>query len=232
MHHSRMAKTMIVDIKSTCKNIMDFIFTSTREICIHLKFIFKGLFTIAITMSLLTFAQRQEPIFNVHMNHNSKIMTIENESLPPISVTVFSVKFGLNWNVDEHGHQTMSENNAIDNFSTLGFISKNVKIWSNFFLKNKTEIDLNSAKFFSFFDKNDNHIGESIYCVIVDARNLLSNQRNLKAVLTSEIKFPSSIFGPQDENSGEGGGYAAAHKYWDIEDQIKKSCLRAYENFS
>jgi hypothetical protein len=65
-----------------------------------------------------------------------------------------------------------------------------------------------------------------VYCLEIEARNLLSNQSTVEPVLTPKLKFPASMFGPMDLG-GMGGGYPKA--LLAIEAQIKSDCLAFYD---
>jgi hypothetical protein len=178
----------------------------------------------SIIIALFTYVQSQTPLFTVQMNHADKIITVNNDGLPPINVQMYAVRFDLPFYLDERGHlQTPDE---ITGFGTAGFISKNKTIWPY----RQFQVDLKGWRPLSFVD--DMAVPKSVYCVVVDVRSILNNQHSLKAVLAPDTKVAASFFGPQNEGAAVGGPYAGVHKLLDLEDRMKQECLRVYENYS
>jgi hypothetical protein len=72
-----------------------------------------------------------------------------------------------------------------------------------------------------------------IYCFAIEARNWLSNQSKMDAVLTPEEMFAASLIGPMGMHSGMGGGYESLKVglkgRLGVRKVIKDACLSVYD---
>lgn len=84
--------------------------------------IFSALFKLTILIAALSFIQRQEPLIENTIDHQTKIVSISNNGLSPISASLFVVRFDLNWNIDKAGHQSIDNDNPINQLNSLGHI--------------------------------------------------------------------------------------------------------------
>lgn len=216
-------------LQEICVNLIPF----ARSICIITSSwgqrLFSSIFKLTIFVSLLTFIQRQEPLLEITMNHSTKVLSVTNVNLSPITIGMYVVSFELNWHHDERGHVSIVTDNPIGIVSTRGFILRNAMLWP--WPVGTKVVDLTTfgpLLKFKKWDSNPSSEDNAVYCIAVDGRNVLSNQRTKNAILTTNLMFSASIFGPMG-NGGSGGGYEIVKKYLDLERLIKNVCMELYD---
>jgi hypothetical protein len=190
-----------------------------------LSFIFK----LTIFVSLLTFIQRQEPLLETTMDHSTKVLSVTNGSLSPIWIWMYVIRFDLNWHYDEHGHVGITNDEPIGVVYTRGFIVRGEVLWPWPARTRTVDLTTFGARLpFEKWGPNSSAEGNAVYCIAVEGQNVLSNQRTRNAILTTNLMFPSSPFGPMG-NAVSGGGYQAVKKYLDLEETIKNTCMALYD---
>lgn len=139
-------------------------------------------------------------------------------------VNVYAIAFDLSWSQDEHGHPTISNDKPISTIGTRGEIAPREIFWP---LATR-RIDLRKIAALRFEDWQEG-LGKTAYCFAIESQNVLSNQRHVEALLTTEIMFGPSIFGPMAANSAMGGGYDTWKRLIDVETMMKAACIALYQ---
>jgi hypothetical protein len=193
--------------------------------------LFGFIFKLTIFVSLLTFIQRQEPLLEAKMNHSTKVLLVTNGSLSPVRLWMYVISFDVNWTQDQLGHLSMSKDTPIGIVATRGFILDGAMLWPWPWPARTTSVDLTTVDAMLKFVKWDPNISQNdstVYCIAVEGQNILSNQRTRNAILTTNLMFSASPFGPMG-NGSSSGGFQVVKKYLDLEETIKNTCMALYD---
>jgi hypothetical protein len=192
---------------------------------------FDFILKLTIFVSLLTFIQRQEPLLEATMNHSTKVLSVTNGSLSPISLWMYVISFDINWTQDQQGYISISKDIPIGIVATRGFILREIMLWPWPWPARTKSVDLTTVGAMLKFIKlgpNTRQDDSTVYCVAVEGQNVLSNQRTRNAILTTNVMFAASPFGPMG-NGGTSGGFQVVKKYLDLEEMIKNICMALYD---
>jgi hypothetical protein len=179
---------------------------------------------VAILFAALTFLQKQEPLLERRLDHESKILTISRAGFAPLHVQVYASTFVVNFVRDDRGHTSINSSAPISAVYTNGRLLERTLWfpWSQMRedLKNVGRLDFDEwmAETPTQFD---------VYCLAIDARNMLSNQSVIELVLTPRLRFRASIFGPIPQSGALGGGYPK--DLFAVEALIKNDCRTLYD---
>lgn len=176
-------------------------------------------------ISAASFLQRQEPLIETHLNHETKAISITNSGwFFPIGVSARAFLFELNWKLNQT--PILDYQNPINSIYTRGVLFEDHNIWP---LQNFV-VELSN-----FFGLEFQQIGptpnKNLYCIVIRVHNLLSNQSSYRVLLTSGDRFPVNNFGLWPKNAASGGGYEFFKTFEGLEDQIRKDCLNVNSKF-
>jgi hypothetical protein len=176
------------------------------------------------SIALLTYLQGQEPFVIAHIDHKTKLLSLSNSTLVPVTVRGWAVEFGINLVKDTQGHFSISKDAPIGSFYTRGAILLPTTIWSFSTVYRDLTISSNLH-----FEEWTGQISDyTILCIGLDEKAWLGKSAT-DVVLTPTLKFSASLFGELSSNSGFGGGYSKI--IFDVENQIKKDCKTMIEKF-
>ena len=186
--------------------------------------VWRAFFQIAIVLAALTFLQGQQPVLDRRIDHGSKVLTISRAGFSPLVVRIFAIKFDVNFDRDATGHASLNSAKPISGISTRGLLLKQT-LWIPW---STMRVDLKSYPQLPFDEWKGGDLPSpyGVYCLEIEARNVLSNQSIVEPVLTPEQTFSASMFGPM----GLGGTMGGDPKpLLAAEAQIKSDCLALYD---
>lgn len=187
--------------------------------------VLRALFQISIILASLSFLQKQDPQLVRKLDHETKVLTLKNAGLSPIHIQIYAFKFDINLSTDNAGHLSINAKDPIGGVGSVGSILETTSWlpWSEI----KLDLAANTLLKFKRWDADGPNSFESVYCFATEATNLLSNQSNVETILTPQIMFSASHFGPISRNSAFGGGYPKT--LMATEAQIKLDCRALYD---
>jgi hypothetical protein len=186
--------------------------------------LWRAIFQVAIFIAALAFLQAQQPLLDRRIDHGTKILTISRAGFSPIKVRIFAIEFDVNFDRDATGWASLNSAKPINSISTRGLLLEQLlwRPWSSM------SVDLKSYAQLPFEEwKGEIPSPYGVYCLALEARNVLSNQSVVEQVLTPQQKFPASMFGPMGLGGAMGGGYP--NPLFVAEAQIKSECLALYD---
>ena len=183
-----------------------------------------AVFQIAIFIAALSFLQRQQPVLDRRIDHGTKVLTIARAGISPLRLRVFAVKFDINFDTDNSGHAILNSAKPIGGFSTRGLLFEQT-LWLPW---SEIRLDLKTLPRIPFDEWRGGDLPSpyGVYCLEIEARNVLSNQSVVEPVLTPVLRFSASLFGPIGSGA-MGGGYPDPMDA--AEAQIKSECLALYD---
>lgn len=189
----------------------------------------KGLVSLALltfVLSTCSFMQRQETKINSNVDHATKILTLSNDSTSFLSARVFAIRFNINFISDAQGHLAIDGKKPISHMYTNGWISDWIRLFP---LLGSRSFDLAQKLEFEEMDF-EKYDPSNLYCLVIEARNWLTNGATLSATLTPKVKFSANAFGQIDATrSLIGGGYDALKDHLMHQTLIRSDCLALYE---
>jgi hypothetical protein len=183
----------------------------------------RALFQVAIIIAAASFVQQQEPDIDRRIDHESKVLTIASTGFAPLAVRVYAIRFEINYLVDAASHISLNTQEPIATVYTRGFVLEGTTWW------HPLAVDLKQSNGLTFATWSPETVPHQagLYCLAVEARNILSNRSVIDLVLTPEMMFPASIFGPISRASVFGGGYPKS--LLAVEQQVKSDCRALYD---
>lgn len=180
----------------------------------------------SLIISAASFLQRQEPLIDTHLNHETKAISITNSGwFFPIGVSARAFLFELNLNPNLRP-SIINYDNPINSISTRGILFEDHNIWP----LQKYVIELSNFSLLEFQQMGPIP-NKNLYCIAIRVHNLLSNQSSFRVLLTPGGRFPASNFGLLPKNGALGGGYESYKAIEGLEDQIRKECLNLNSKF-
>jgi hypothetical protein len=180
-------------------------------------------FQISVIIAVFTFFQRQEPKIERNIDHETKVLEIGRAGYAPLALNVYAVSFDLPLRKDDRGHIFLDPAVPIQSVGTHGKVG-GAELW---YPTSKLIIDLRRSPLKFSADEPLGSSPMTVYCLVIEARNLLSNQSVVETVLTQNSLFPVSMFGPIGSKGSMGGGYNAT--FFGVERLINSECRSLYE---
>jgi hypothetical protein len=169
----------------------------------------------------VSFVQQQEPDIDRKIDRESKVLSIASTGFVPLAVRVYAIRFEINYVIDAANHIALNAQEPIAGISTRGFVFEGTSWWRPHAVDLKQS---NGLTFTTWPSEPSRQTG--LYCLAVEARNILSNHSVIDLVLTPEMMFPASLFGPISRASALGGGYPTS--LLAVEQQVKSDCRALY----
>jgi hypothetical protein len=183
----------------------------------------QAVFQIAVIFAALTFVQQQETLTVRSVDHGTKVLKIASVGLSPLMVRVYAIRFEINNLVDAANHVQLNAEDPIAGISTRGFVLEGTTWWQPLTVDLKKSVGLT----FTTWPREITPRQEGLYCLVIEARSPLSNRSTIEPLLTPELLFPASLFGPMSSNASMGGGYPKG--LLAVERQVKSDCLALYD---
>jgi hypothetical protein len=177
---------------------------------------------IALVIAALAFLQQQEPSIEMRVDHQTKILSLSNSSMVPVTVRAWAVEFGINLILDAQQHALINKDDPIKSFSTHGAIIPASTIGP---LATLTR-DLTQFPQLKFDEWTGQEPDWTVYCIAFEEKSWLG-KTTVDTLLTPKLKFSASPFGPLPRNSAMGGGYPKT--LLALEKQMKTDCLTILE---
>jgi hypothetical protein len=185
------------------------------------KSVWSAIFQFAVFVAVLSFLQTQQPLIQRRIDHQNKILTITRTGFSPLRVRIFANAFDVNFD-RATAHASLDSAKPIAAVSTRGLLTEQT-LWMPW---STMRVDLARDTQLPFDEwKGDLPSPYVVYCLEIEARNMLSNQSVVEAVLTPKVKFATSLFGFM--GPGVLGGDPSS--LLATEAQIKSECLAMYE---
>src|SRR5262249_50306531 len=150
-----------------------------------IKSALRVLFQVAIFIAALTFLQRQEPTITPSIDHQTKALTIAGSGFAPLTVRVYAIRFEINYLLaDEGSHIALNAQDPISAVYTHGFVLEGTT-WLRPLAVDLRKSNLTFTTWPPETTAPPRQAG--LYCLAIEARNLLSNQSVIEPVLTPEM---------------------------------------------
>ena len=190
-----------------------------------------GVFQIVIFIAALVYLLGQQPQVDYGINHINKVLTISPSGLSPLYLRIYAIEFSVNWDRDAAGHASINSAKPVSWVSTPGLLYE-MTSWKPWWTMH-AELSKTHLPFDEWTDKIPSPY--ELYCLVIEARNMLSNQFTIEPLLTPKQKFRPFFA----KNSFEpvlfdflaaalGGG--DPKPLLDAEAQIKSDCVALYDN--
>jgi hypothetical protein len=184
----------------------------------------KAVLQISIILAALTFLQRQEPLIDQKIDHQSKLLRITRAGFSPVKVSVYAITFDINLIVDDKNHVSLNTRDLVKSANTRGFVLEKT-LWAPWRSELVLDLQRNSTLEFQDWDFTETPELERLYCLAVEVRTLLSNQFVIAPILTPARKFSASLFGPMSRSSALGGN---PRELLTAEAEIMSDCRALY----
>jgi hypothetical protein len=181
-----------------------------------------SVFQLTVIIAAVTFLQQLEPVIDRSIDHETKVLTVASTGFVPMTVRVYAIRFEINYLIDAANHIALNAQEPIAGISTRGFVLEGTTWWRPLAVDLKRS---NGLTFTTWPSELSRQAG--LYCLAVEARNPLSNRSVIEPILTPEMMFSASVFGPMSRKSGMGGGYPK--DLLAVEQQVKSDCRALYD---
>ena len=175
---------------------------------------------ISIILAALTFFQQQDPLVAAHINHQTKLLSLQNSGIVPVSIRFYAMQFHVNFIEDAAYHMSLSKDKPIDFFSTRGGLPNTI-IWP--FSTRAIDLTKTQLEFDKWSGQNPDDI---VYCIAFEKTSWLG-KTSTDALLTPMVKFSAALFGSFNPGSAMGGGFPAV--LFVVEKEMKDTCLTVFD---
>jgi hypothetical protein len=177
---------------------------------------------ISVIVAAIAYSQGQQPRLKYSIDHKTKALHVERAGFAPTSLTIYAIAFDVPLIGDVRGRSTLSPAVPIQSAYTGGKLLEQM-LW---FPTSELNIDLERESILKFKEADPFTNVLTVYCLAIDARNVISNQ---SVVETPHSKEPISVsaFRPIGAIEALGGGYNA--RFFAAERLMNSECRTHHE---
>jgi hypothetical protein len=197
--------------------------TSWRRICGGFAVALSLVFQTSVIIAAFAFVQGQEPQLENSIDQETKALHVGHAGFAPASLKIYAIAFDLPLISDERGRPALNPAVPIQSTTTRGKILEET-LW---FPRSEINIDLKRESILKFDVADPFTSALTVYCLAIEARNVISNQSVVETLLTQKSLFSVSAFSPLGAIEALGGGSNA--KFFAAERLMNSECRALYE---